>query len=480
VFERFFNTNSEILCITQRQKQILPCAQHDSGLANAKRPRCARVRCANWIGSGLALSAAKGCLVRSILVAVLVLTVRAYGQSQAAVKIDLEQAIQLALDHNHALKAGRTLIDQSRAQETTAAIRPNPVFTYDDLFIPIFSPGELNSTNIDTVTEFDVSFGWTFERGGKRKARVRAARDQTTVTGSQVSDNERTLTFNVAQQFVAALQAESTLQFAKQDLESFRKTVQISEEQLKAGAISQADYLKTKLQLLSFQTDVSSAQLAVVQALASLRALLGYDTVPSNYDVAGELAYTPLHVGREDLIAMALDLRPDLRAAKQGVTAAGSQHGLAVANGKRALTTALTYSHVSGLNNLGFTMSIEIPIFDRNQGEIARTQYAITQAQENKIVAEETVRTDVANAYEAFQTADEVARLYESGYLKNSQDSRDISEFAYRHGAASLLDFLDAERSYRAIQLAYRQALGTHMLAVEQLKETVGTRKLGR
>jgi len=395
-----------------------------------------------------------------------------------ATKIDLEQAIQIAIDHNHALKAARTLIEQSQAQEITAAIRPNPVFTYDDLYIPIFTPSQLNSTTLNNVTEFDLGVTYTFERGGKRQARIRAARDQTAVTRSTVNDNERTLAFNVGQQFVAVLQAKSTLEFARQDLGSFQKTVNISEEQLKAGAMSQADYLKIKLQLLQFQTDVSSAQVALVQARASLRALLGYDALPPDYDVVGELSYAPLPVNKEDLQAMALGLRPDLLAAKQGITAAGSQYDLAKANGKRPLSTIFDYTHVSASNNLGFTASIEIPIFDRNQGEIARTHVAITQAQENKTVAEETVMTDVANAYEAFRTADEVLRLYQSGYLKNAQDSRDISEFAYRHGAASLLDFLDAERSYRATQLAYRQALGAYMLAVEQLKETVGTRKL--
>jgi cobalt-zinc-cadmium efflux system outer membrane protein len=395
------------------------------------------------------------------------------------VRIDLDQSIQLALEHNHALKAARTQIEQSQAQEITAAIRPNPVFTYDDLYIPLFTPSQLTATTLDNVTEFDLGLSWTFERGGKRQARMRAARDQTAVTRSQVSDDERTLTFNVAQQFVTVLQAKSTLEFAKQDLESFQKTVNISEEQLKAGDMSRADYLKIKLQLLQFQTDVSSAQVALVQARASLRALLGYDAVPADYDVVGELSYTPLHANKEDLQAIALRLRPDFIAAQQGVTAAGSQYDLAKANGKRPLTTTWNYTHVSESNNLGFTASIEVPIFDRNQGEIARTHYAITQAQESQTVAEETVMTDVANAYEAFRTADEVARLYESGYLQNSQDSRDISEFAYRHGAASLLDFLDAERSYRSTQLAYRQALGAYMLAVEQLKETVGTRKLG-
>ncbi len=410
--------------------------------------------------------------------AALFLAASAYGQSRSAVKIDLEQAIQLALDHNHALKAARTLIDQSRAQEITAAIRPNPVFTYDDLFVPVFSPSQFNSSTLNNITEFDAGLSYIFERGGKRRARIRAARDQTAVTRSQVADNERTLAFNVAQQFVAVLHAESTLQFATQDLDSFQKTVQISEDRLMAGDLSQADYLKIKLQLLLFQTDVSSAQVALVQARDSLRALLGYDAVPAIYGVAGELAYTPLHLNKEDLQAMALGLRPDLRAAQQGVAAAGSQYDLAKANAKRNLTTTWTTSHVSAVNSLGFTANIEIPIFDRNQGEIARTHYATTQAQENRTAAEETVMTDVALAYEAFRTADEVARLYESGYLKNAQDSRDISEYAYKHGAASLLDFLDAERSYRATELSYRQALAAYMVAVEQLKETVGTRKL--
>ncbi|HTV54831.1 MAG TPA: TolC family protein, partial [Terriglobia bacterium] len=214
----------------------------------------------------------------------------------APVRIDLEQAITLAIEHNHALKAARTQIDQSRAQETTAAIRPNPVLTYDDLYIPLFSPNQLNASTLNNFTEFDFILSWTFERGGKRHARMRAARDQTAVTRSQVADDERALTFDVAQEFISALQAKSTLQFAMQDLASFEKTVSISRDRLEAGGMSQADYLKIKLQLLQFQMDVSSARLAVVQALASLRALLGYDAVPANYDVAGELKYTPLPV----------------------------------------------------------------------------------------------------------------------------------------------------------------------------------------
>jgi outer membrane protein, heavy metal efflux system len=393
-------------------------------------------------------------------------------------RIDLEQAVQLAINHNHTLKAQENQIQQSEAQEITAAIRPNPVFTYDDLYVPIFSPSQLTGSTLDNTTEFDLGFTYTFERGHKRQARMGAARDATAVTRSQVKDDVRGLTFNVAQQFVNVLLAKADLEFADQDLASFQKTVDISADQYKAGAISEVDLLKIKLQLLQFQTDVSSAKLALVQSLAGLRQFLGFESVTPGYEVIGDLAYTPVHGNQEDLQALALRQRPDLQAAQLGVTASQSQYQLAKANGKRDLTTTFDYTHVSDLNTAGLTLSIEIPIFDRNQGEIARTHYAITQATEQQSAASETVMTDVLNAFQTTKTNDQIVQLYASGYLKQAQDSRDISEYAYKRGAASLLDFLDAERSYRSTQLAYRQALANYMLAVEQLKEAVGTRDL--
>jgi cobalt-zinc-cadmium efflux system outer membrane protein len=399
-------------------------------------------------------------------------------QATPQARIDLDQAIQFALQHNHALKAAQSQIDQSQAEEITAGLRPNPTFTYDDLYVPVFSPSQLNSSTLDTVTEFDVGVGYTFERGHKRQARIRAAKDQTAQTRSQVTDNERTLAANVAQQFVGVLLAKANIQLANTDLASFQKTVDLSQESFKAGAMSEGDLLKIKLQLLQFQMDVSSARLSLVQNLASLRQLVGFESVPANYDVVGELAYSPLQVNQEDLQLLAIKQRPDLVAAQQGVTAAESQYKLQKANGKRDLSTALTYSHVAAINSLGFTMNIEIPVFDRNQGEIAKSHFAIGQAQETESEASEQVMTDVANAFQATQTSDEVIKLYTSGYLKQAQDSRDISEYAYKRGAASLLDFLDAERSYRATQLAYRQALASYMDALETLRAAVGTRKL--
>jgi cobalt-zinc-cadmium efflux system outer membrane protein len=320
--------------------------------------------------------------------------------------------------------------------------------------------------------------GYTFERGHKRQRRITAARDQTAVTQSQVVDAERAISFNVSQQFANALLAKSNVDLATQNFESFQQTLNIAQIQYNAGQISESDLLKIKLQLLQFQTDKSQAELSQVQALAALRQLVGYDSVPADYDVEGQLEYQPLTVGLADLQAKALTTRPDFRAAQQAVTAARSQYQLAQANGKRDFNGGFQYSHVSGVNTGDLLFSMEIPIFDRNQGEIARTKYAITQFDETAREAQQTVLTDIRNAYEGLQTNKKIVQLYTGGYLKQSQDSRDISAYAYQRGAASLLDFLDAERSYRSTQLAYRQALAAYMVSLEQLRQAVGTRSL--
>jgi cobalt-zinc-cadmium efflux system outer membrane protein len=400
------------------------------------------------------------------------------GEGQSPVLITLDQAIDLALVHNHSLKATRTLILQNQAQEITANLRPNPTLNFDSQFLPIFNPSDFSGNNLNQVQQFDVGIGYLFERGHKRQHRLQAAVDQTAVTSAQVADAERTLRFNVGQQFIAVLLAESTLRFALLDQKSFEDTVDIAQAQYKLGYISEGDYLKIKLQLLQFQTDVSSARLARVQALVALRELLGYDAVPANYDVVGDLSYEPVQAKLEDLQSKALQERPDYRAAVLGVTAAQSQISLAKANAKQDVNATVDYTHTSGQNSASFFMNFGLPIFNRNQGEIARTGFALTQAQESQASASDIVLSDVSDAYEALRSSDEVVQLYTSGYLKQAQDSRDISEYAYKRGATSLLDFLDAERSNRATQLAYRQALSAYMTALEQLKEAVGTRSL--
>ena len=395
-----------------------------------------------------------------------------------SVRVTLDDALRLALLHNHALQAARSTILQSQALETTANLRPNPVLSWDAQFLPIFEPDKFSADFIDSQGQFDAGLAYTFEIGGKRQHRLRAARDVTAVTRSIVTDNERTLSFNVGQQFVAAVLASSTVDFTQQDLESFQKSVDISETRYKAGAISEGDLLKIKLQMLQFQNDVLSAKLAKIQALSALRQLLGFESVPDDYDVEGKLEHVPVHASLDDLKALALRTRPDLRAAEQNVTAAHSAALLAEVNRKRDLTTTFTYSHVASTSTAAIFFNIELPFFDRNQGEIARTRHVITQNEQLAAETSQQVLTDVVNAYENLRTSEQIVELYEGGYVDQAIKSRDISEYAYKRGAASLLDYLDSERTYRANQLAFRQALATYMTALEQMRQAEGTRNL--
>jgi outer membrane protein, heavy metal efflux system len=395
----------------------------------------------------------------------------------AATQITLEQAITLALANSPSIKAARTQIQQSQAQEITANLRPNPTLAWDSQFIPVFS-GDFSTDTLNNLQQFDIGLGYLFERGHKRQNRLQAARDATAVTAAQIADMERTLVFNVAQQFVNVLLANSTLQFAVENLNSFQDTVTISEQRYKAGDISEGDYLKIKLQLLQFQTDVSSARVAKVQALGSLRQLVGYASLPHDFDVVGDLNYQPLTAALPDLQVKALATRPDLLAAQKSVKAANSQIALARADAKVDVNASASYSHVSGASSTSLFFNVPLPFFNRNQGEIARTKFALTGAELTAKAAEDTVMTDVTNAYESASSNQDVVKLYVSGYLKQAQDSRDISQYAYKAGAATLLDFLDAERSYRSTQLAYRQALAAYMLSLEQLRQAIGTRSL--
>ena len=400
------------------------------------------------------------------------------SQPSASARISLDDAIRLALQHNHALQALRSTIQQSLAEEITANLRPNPTLGLDAQFLPIFQPNKLDADYLDQSAQFDAGIGYLFERGKKRQHRLQAAKDQTAVVRSLVSDNERQLVFNVSQQFVDVLLAESTLEFAQQDLDSFQKTVDISKERFRVGDMSEGDFLKIKLQLLQFQSDLSAAKLAKLQSLAALRQLLGFETVPDDYDVQGTLDYQPVRADLKDLKNVAATNRPDLRAAQQAVTAAESQLALQKANGKMDITGTFDYSHTAGASSGSFFYNMPLPIFNRNQGEIARAQYAITQAQEQASETAQQVLTDVVTAFANLQTNDQIIQLYQGGYVDQAKQSRDISEYAYRKGAASLLDYLDSERTYRANQLAYRQALASYMLALEQMRQAVGTRTL--
>jgi cobalt-zinc-cadmium efflux system outer membrane protein len=424
----------------------------------------------------------------AILVFCLVAASPAFGQAASGpVRVTLDEAIQMALQHNHSIIAARTAIEQSQDLEVTANLRPNPSLFTDWEYLPLGSPAKQNPDLYSGVstpdylknnTEGDIGLSYLIERGHKRQARYQAAKDVTAQTRSLVADNERGLTYQVSTLFVNVQLAESTIDLAQQDLKSFQQTVDIGEYQFKGGGISENDYLMIEVQLLQFENDLESAQLARAQGLSDLRQLLGYESVSADYDVVAAFDYLPMKGNLEDLQKQALQNRPDLRAAVQGVTAANSSYLLAKADGKQDVTVTGNYSHVNGINAATFYVSIPLAIFNRNQGEIARTNSVITQMQEQQAFTNGQVLTDVRDAYEGVKSNDKMVMMYRDKYRDIAKRSRDIADYAYHRGGIALLDFLDAERSYRAAELGYRQTLASYLLALEQLREAVGARNL--
>jgi outer membrane protein, heavy metal efflux system len=386
--------------------------------------------------------------------------------------ISEEDAVRIALAYNQSLRAQRLNVDQSKADEVTASLKPNPTLTGIVDTIPIFSPKTIRpSTQI-----YEETLSYTVERGGKREKRVAVAKDFTDLAAKTVTDNERQLRFQVVQAFINVLLAKSVLQLARDDLANYSQQLDLNRARTAAGDLAEGDYIRLSLQKLQFDQDVSGAELSLVQARASLRQLLGYQSVTDDFDVTGALTHNKQTVTLEDLEKQALANRPDLQAAHSGVNLANDTVKLAFGNRARDWTWGGDYTNQNlGINGVGVSFSFDLPIHDRNQGEIARTQVAARQAVENESSAEVGVMTDVVNAYYGLKTDEDMVNLYESGYLDQATQSRDMSNYAYQRGAASILDLLDAERSYRATQLGYRQAVAAHMIAVEQVNLAVGT-----
>jgi cobalt-zinc-cadmium efflux system outer membrane protein len=387
----------------------------------------------------------------------------------------MADAVRLALEHNHQLRAKRLDVDLARTDEITAGLKPNPVLTSTNENFPVFAPSQLFSAdNLVNNQNYVESFSYLFERGGKRENRLQVSKDTTSIAAQTTRDAERQLEFQTRQAFINVLLAKSARELANDNLKDFSSIVDVNRQRMTAGDLAEADFSRILLQQLQFEQDVAAAELALAQANAALRQSVGVDALSDNFEVDGELAYTKYSISLDELTRDALAARPDLLSARGGVTLARDTQNLERSNGTRDIVGGVEYDRAGPLNALGFSLSVDLPFHDRNQGNIARSAVALRQAGETEASAVSTVITDVLTAFAAFQTSEKVVALYQSGYLERAKESLDITTYVYQSGSGTLLDLLDAERTYRATQLAYRQALATYMTAVAQVNFAVG------
>lgn len=379
---------------------------------------------------------------------------------------------------NPTLLADTLAIDESKAQEITAYLRPNPTFTLT-----------LDGTQVAPDKGVLRPLSGTFESPGisylherlhKRELRLESAKKGTLIAEYGHADLERTLLFNLREAFVSALQAKTVLQLAKDDLAYYDHVLDISKDRFDAGDIAQIDLDRLELQRVQYESDLQAAEEGLENAKIRLLTLLDDRTPVEQFDVIGSYDFDDQIPSRDEIRKIALDTRPDLKAAVEAIDKAQTDHRLAVANGSTDPTLGAWYTHNSsnnnpfGINTVGVSVNIPLRIFDRNQGEKLRTQLDITRNDKLRVATEAEVLSDVDSSYAGVESNLTLLRPYKAKYLAQSVRVRDTILFSYQHGGASLLDFLNAQAEYRSVQLNYVNSIGSYLMAVAQLNMAAG------
>jgi cobalt-zinc-cadmium efflux system outer membrane protein len=380
--------------------------------------------------------------------------------------------------NNPTLLAGFLNIDELKAQEITANLRPNPDFTLSADGTQIAPSHGVWQPFAGTLISPAVSY--LFERRNKRGLRYEVAKEGTAVGVAQQDDSERNLLFNLRSAFVGVLQAKAVLKLAQDNIDYYDKILKISRDRYQAGDIAQIDLDRLELQRLQYESDVQTALVNLRTTKINLLALLNDRRPIDSFDVDGPFDFAEDVLTLDDYRRQALDTRPDLRAAVLSVQQAESSYKLAEANGSTDPTVSVWFTHNGSYNNpdalntLGASVSIPLRIFDTNQGEKLRTKIDIKRNEKLREAAETQVYSDVDSAFATLNSNITLLKPYKSHYLEQAVRVRDTILFSYQHGGASLLDFLNAESDYRTVQLSYVNLVGAYLTAAAQMNLSVG------
>ena len=374
---------------------------------------------------------------------------------------------------NPSLRAGQIGVEESRANEVTANLRPNPSLSLLADQIDPFPGGPDHGSFAFLLPSATLTY--LHERQHKRELRLDSAKEATGIAISSQADLERTLLFSLRTAFVQTLQQKAVRDLAKENLSYYDHVLDVNNDRYKAGAIAQVDLDRLQLQRIQYESDWQTAEVNLRTAKIQLLALLNDRTPVERFDVIGTFDFSTQIAPLDDVRQIAADTRPDLKAALQSVEKAKTDHRLAVAMG----STDPTFGFDAGRNPpidqyVGFSVNIPLRIFDRNQGEKLRTQLDIDRNERLTEATRAQVFSDVDSAYASLTTTVTLLQSYKQRYLQQASRVRDTISFSYEHGAASLLDFLNAQADYRGVQLNYLNLVGSYMDAASQLNLAVG------
>jgi outer membrane protein, heavy metal efflux system len=379
---------------------------------------------------------------------------------------------------NPTLRAGQIGIDESRAQEITAFLRPNPTFTLSTDGTQ-FSPYR-GVWKPFAGSQFSPNFSYLHERQRKRELRLESAQKGTGIAISGQADLDRTLLFSLRMAFIQTLQEKAVLDLARENLSYYDHLLDVNRERYKAGAIAQVDLDRLELQRVQYESDLQTAEVNLRTAKIQLLTLLNDRTPVEQFDVTGPYDFSTQIAPLDDVRRAALDARPDLKAAMEAIDKAQTDHKLAIANGSTDPTLAAWYTYNPSFNNpfahqtIGLGVSIPLRIFDRNQGEKKRTELDIDRNEKLMEATRAQVFSDVDSAYATVNSTVILLQPYKEKYLQQASRVRDTIAFSYQHGAASLLDFLNAQAEYRSVQVSYLNLVASYLNAASQLNLAAG------
>jgi cobalt-zinc-cadmium efflux system outer membrane protein len=394
------------------------------------------------------------------------------GQRAAAQPLTWEQVQQKFEAANPTLRAGQLNIDESKANEITAFLRPNPQLS---LSVDQFDPFTPDPYRPFTNLQPGIAASYLYERRHKRDLRKESAEKATTIAESTQEDLRRTLTYTLRNAFVQTLQAKAVLALAIENLAYYDKLLEVNRVRFHAGDIAEVDMDRLELQRIQYLSDIQNATVSLRTAKIMLLQLLNDRTAVDQFDIAGPFDFTANILPLDDFHTIALANRPDLRAAVEAVDKAQTDHKLAEANGSTDPTFGIDFGRQLGDPfYVGFSVTMPVRIFDKNQGEKLRTQIDITRNEHLRDAAQALVFSDVDSAYVTLMGTVNLLQPYKASYLALALKVRDIIAFSYQHGQASLLDFLNAQSDYRSIQLNYLNLVGSFLSAASQLNLAVG------
>jgi len=319
-----------------------------------------------------------------------------------------------------------------------------------------------------------VALSQTIETGGKRRRRIESAQAATRVGGFELADARRQVTAQVKKAFTDALAAQMTVALASQNLATLDEVERLSRLRAEKGEISDLELLRIQTQRYAFERDRLDAEQAVRLAKIALRTAVGTEALPAEFALEGELAFRELATDRERLLEQVAVRRPDVRAVAAGRDGARADFNLAQANAWWDVTPLVQYQRIGPDNTIGVGLSLPLRVFDRNQGEIARARAAMTRAGYLAEAALQQARAEVEAALASLATEQEKVRRLREVFLPRAQRARETVEYAYRRGGLSVLDLLDAERTYRETALEHVRALGGYWAAFYQVEAAAG------